>query len=158
MNLYEINQEVLNLVDMETGEIEDFERFEQLSMERNSKIENIALWIKNLNAESAALKAEKLAFDEREKQASAKAESLRGYLERILCGETFKTPKVNLTYRKSVQTVVDDGFVEWAKTNKPELLSMNEPAANKTAIKNAISSGECFEFAHLEERQNLQIK
>ena len=47
-NLYEINEEIKNTIDLETGEIVDFEAFEKLQMERTEKLENIALWYKNL--------------------------------------------------------------------------------------------------------------
>ena len=42
MNLYEIENEILNCVDMETGEIVDIKKLESLQMERDQKIENIA--------------------------------------------------------------------------------------------------------------------
>ena len=35
MNLYEINNEILNCVDEETGEIVDFERLQELQIEKN---------------------------------------------------------------------------------------------------------------------------
>ena len=37
MKLYEINEEILNCVDEETGEITDFERFNNLQIERDEK-------------------------------------------------------------------------------------------------------------------------
>ena len=40
MNLYEIDKAILELVDEETGEIADWDAFEQLQMEREQKIEN----------------------------------------------------------------------------------------------------------------------
>ena len=65
MKLYEINSEIENLVDTETGEIADIAFFEQLSMERTAKIEGIALYIKNLDSDVTALKAEETALAER---------------------------------------------------------------------------------------------
>ena len=67
MNLYEIDAEIMNCVDVETGEIFDVDKFEELSLSREAKIENICLWIKNLKAEIEALKAEKDAFAKRQK-------------------------------------------------------------------------------------------
>ena len=77
MKLYEIDQALVDLVDNETGEIIDIEVFDSLQMERDEKIESIALYIKDLKAEAEALKAEKLAFAERQKVAENKAESLK---------------------------------------------------------------------------------
>ena len=46
-SLYEINEAIMNTIDLETGEITDFDKFEALQMERNEKLENIALWVNN---------------------------------------------------------------------------------------------------------------
>ena len=67
MKLYEIDQAIMDCIDMETGEIVNEELLNDLQMERDAKIENVALWIKELKAEAEALKAEKLAFAERQK-------------------------------------------------------------------------------------------
>ena len=57
-SLYEIDQELLDCVDMETGEILDTEKLDALQMERERKLEGVALWIKDLNYEAAAVKEE----------------------------------------------------------------------------------------------------
>lgn len=62
MKLYEIDEEILACVDSESGEILDVERFAALQMERDTKIENVALWIKNLKSDLVALEAERKAF------------------------------------------------------------------------------------------------
>ena len=41
MNLYEIDAAILGCVDVETGEIFDIDKFEELSLTRDAKIENI---------------------------------------------------------------------------------------------------------------------
>ena len=48
MTLYEIDAALAALMDPETGEIADIAAFEQLQMDRQTKIENVALWRKNL--------------------------------------------------------------------------------------------------------------
>ena len=65
-SLYEINAQIEQAwsaaVDPETGEIiseEAAQAIEQLSMARDEKVENLALYYKNLMAEAEALKAEK---------------------------------------------------------------------------------------------------
>ena len=62
MNLYEIDAAITALVDPETGEVSDFDAFDQLSMARDQKIENMALYYKKLVADAGAYKAERLAF------------------------------------------------------------------------------------------------
>ena len=100
-NLYEISQEMLACIDAETGEIIDVEKLSTLAMERDTKIENIALWIKNLTADMEAYKREKDAFAEREKAAKNKAESLKRYLTEFLNGEKYSTERVAISFRNS---------------------------------------------------------
>ena len=160
MNLYEINNEILSLVDEETGEILDFERFEQLNMEKDKKTENIALWIKNLNADSDMLKKEIDNLKDRKNRAERKEEQLRKYLSYMLDGQPFETSKVACSFRKSTSVQVDDeqSFVNWAMENRKDLLSFKQPTISKTDIKNCLKAGEIIEGAHLVENNNLQIK
>ena len=158
MNLFEIKQEILSLVDPETGEIADTSRFDELQMARDEKLENIALWIKNLNAEAEALSQQKQIFAEREKQAKNRVESLKNYLSTALDGQDFKTDKVLLSWRKSVAVEVDPFFIDWAKTAAPELI-IEKAEPNKNAIKDYLQCGvNWVEYASLVERRNLQIK
>ena len=57
MTLYEIDAAMQECIDPETGEV-DAERIEALAMERDKKIENIALWIINIKADIETAKAE----------------------------------------------------------------------------------------------------
>ena len=52
MTIYEINNAILNCIDMETGEIIDTEQLDKLQMDRDTKFENVACWIKDLKAEA----------------------------------------------------------------------------------------------------------
>ncbi len=153
MKLYEINEEILACVDSETGEIIDPEKLNNLLLTKSEKLENLALWYKDLIAESEALKAEKEAFAAREKAAKNKAESIKNYLSFALQGESFKTTKCVVSFRKSEKTIVDD-IAELPE----EYLTIAEPKANLTEIKKAIKNGEEIKGAHIEETQNIQIK
>lgn len=150
--LYEINNAILECVDMETGEILDAEQLAALQMERSEKIENVALWYKNLLSDAAAYKAEKDAFAERERAAKAKAESLKQYLLSALAGEKYKSARVSISYRKSSSVVVDDLL------QLPQQFIKMNPEPDKTAIKTAINSGEEVCGAHIENKQSIQIK
>lgn len=55
MTLYEIDQAIQGLVDPETGELMDYEAFAALQMDRDAKIENMALWYKDLMADAKAM-------------------------------------------------------------------------------------------------------
>ena len=89
MNLYEINAEIMACVDEETGEIIDTAKLDQLRMTFGEKVEGIALYIKNLAAEAAAIKAEKDKLGERQRICENKVASLKNYLQANLCGEKF---------------------------------------------------------------------
>lgn len=153
-NLYEINQELLNLTDSETGEIEDWSAFEALQLARDEKIENIALYHKNLLAEAAALKAEEKSFAERRKRAETKADSLKRYLDTALQGQKFNTVKVAISYRKSTSVEVDE-------TKLPANWMREIPATHvvdKVEITKALKAGEEIDGAKLVENNNIQIK
>lgn len=154
MSLYTINQEILNCVDLETGEITDFDKFEALQIERNEKLENIALWVKNLTSQAEALKAEEKAFSERRKSAENKAESLKRYLDSSLKGQKFNTTKVAISYRKS--TSVDVLDVE--KLPEAYRKTVTTVSADKVAIGAALKAGELVDGATLITNENIQIK
>ncbi len=158
LSIYEINQAILNLVDEETGELTDIEAFESLQMAKDEKIENLCLWIKDLNAEAKAIKEEKDNLAKRQKTVENKMASVKAFLTTVLCGEKFKTPKVVVSYRKSEKVTVSEGFLEWAKANAPELLTCKEPEASLTAIKEAINSGREIPFAEIVSNSSIQIK
>src|SRR5574344_530283 len=90
MNLYEINKEILNcvkldgedgkVVNTETGEVIDLAALDALKLERDTKIENIALWIKDLNSKSDAIQNEIMVLQYRAKAAKNKADQLKSWL------------------------------------------------------------------------------
>lgn len=153
MNLYEINNSIMECVDMETGEIIDLERLEQLQLEREEKIENIGCWIKNLLSDADQLKTEADKLIARKRVAENKANSLKNYLQEFLAGEKFKSPKLSITYRKSESVDVPD----WK--NVPEdYLKYKDPEPDKTLIKKALKDGQEIAGCALVEKQNMQIK
>lgn len=153
-SLYEINQQLLDTIDLDTGEIIDTHKFDQLQLERNEKLENVALWYKNLLSEAAAYKAEKDVFAEKQKRAEAKADSLKKYLDSSLNGSKFETVKVNVSYRKSTSVEVVD------QTLIPEqyLRTVTTVAPDKTEIAKALKLGELVNGVQFKESSNIQIK
>ena len=95
MNIYEIDNAMFFLVDEETGEIKDYEAFEEMQMIPEEKIENTALWYKNLIAESKAIREEEKALAERRKSLENKAEQLKTYINRALQGNKCKGQKAD---------------------------------------------------------------
>ena len=141
MTIYEIDQAIMECVDLETGEIIDTEQLDKLQMERDTKLEGVACWIKDLKAEAEALKNEKQALAERQKVAENKAESLKKWLAYALQGEKFKTPKCAISFRKSEAVEVTDEGLNNLMKEHDELLTYKAPEPNKTAIKQAIKDG-----------------
>lgn len=158
MNLYEIEQEIMSCVDMETGEVIDCEKLDALTMERDQKIENIALWVKNLEADAKAYKDEKDSFAQKQKVAENKAKSLKAYLSRFLAGTAYKSTKVNISFRasKAVDVFNMDALMRYDDCDC--YLKYAEPTADKTAIKEAINNGVEIPGCRIVENQNIQIK
>ena len=151
MTIFEIDSAILECVDLETGEIIDAERLDALQMERETKIENVALWQKECVAEADAIAAEIRKLQARKASAERKAESLKSYLSMALEGQKFKTSRVNITFRRSQAVVVDD----MDQIDPQYLRVKTEP--DKTAIKDALKAGEVA-GAHMEERTSIIIQ
>ena len=151
--LYEIESDILALIDPETGEITDFEAFEQLQLDREKKLENMALLIKNCEADIAAYKAEQAAFDRKIERAKKTLDSVTRYLSEALAGEKFKTAKVSCSWRNTTSVEISDPSLI-----PEEFLRGKPPEPNKTAIKTALSAG--FEVcgAKLVTKQNMSVK
>ena len=153
-SLYEIDQAIMACVDAETGEIIDPEALDALLMQRDDKLEAVACWIKNLQSDALAYKAEKDAFAARQRAAEKKLESLKRYLSDALQGQKFSTAKCAVSFRKSVTVEVEDvKFVpaEWLRVQ-----TSVEP--DKTAIKEAIKAGQEISGCKLVENLNITIK
>ena len=140
MTIYEIDNEIMNCIDMETGEVIDTEKLNELQMERDAKIENVALWIKELKAEAEAIKNEKQALAERQRVAENKAESLKNWLAYALNGEKFKTAKCSISYRNSESVEVTEEGLDALMRDHEDLLTYKTPEPNKKAIKDAIKN------------------
>ena len=158
MNLYQINEEIEKCIDTETGEILDLEALDKLAMERDTKIENLACWYKNLMADAEALKAEKNAFAEREKSAKNKAESIKRYLSLVLQGEKFTTDKCALSFRESESVEILDPEAFMSDDKSENYLKYSEPTINKAELKKALKQGETFKGVLLGSNLNIQIK
>lgn len=155
-NLYELTYALETFefeIDEETGEILNAGALEEIEIERDEKIENIALWIKNLASDAEAYKREKDNFAKKEQTAKKKIESLKSYLTMCLAGEKFKTDRVQISWRKSeaVEIIDPDKIPEgW--------LVPQEPKVDKAGIKAALKDGEEIPGVTLKENNSIQIK
>ena len=151
--LYEINAAMLDCVDLETGEIVDIEQLQALQLEREQKVENVALWYKNLLSDAEQYAAEEAAFKEKKRRAQAQAERLKQYLLDALGGEKYKSARVSISYRNTPRVVVDDVL-----NLPPRFVRFADPEPNKTEIAAAIKAGEDVYGARLETNQSIIIK
>ena len=164
MNLFDIDAGIRAFLDGlyaqvdEDGVIEaDLDQLEALQAERDTKWENIALYIKELDVEAEALKAEKIKLGERQKVTENKAKRLREYLAGSMQRNQtpkFETAKCKLSFRRSERVIIPDED----KLDEHYLLKNIVYKANTDEIKKALKRGEAVEGAYLEECQNLQVK
>ena len=160
MRLYEINaalEELLNQQDPETGELTcDLEQLDALMMERDEKLEGLALYCKNADAEAKAIREEEKALAERRRSLENKAERAKGFLAEQLAGEKFSTARVAISYRKSEQVEISMAF--FTDKNNERFLRFKDPEADKTAIKAALKAGETVPGAEIVSKTNLVLK
>lgn len=150
--LYEINQELMNLIDEETGEITDLEKWNELNLTADQKIENIGCWIKNLNADIAALKKEEDNLAKRRTTAKNRVKFLKRHLEGYLNGQKFETAKLKVSFRKSESLEI----LDTAKI--PDEYLKFDVKVDKQELKKAVKEGLELDGVRLMENQNIQIK
>lgn len=158
MKLYEIDRAIddffMNNIDPETGEMTNLDELEGLQMEREQKLENIGIAVKNIRADIEALKAERENISKRIDQAQRQANSIEAYLAYALQGDKLNTSKVKVTYRKSDSVVIDDldrvpeRFIKVETTYTPM----------KAELKKAIKEGRNIDGVHLETKNNMVVR
>lgn len=161
MNLYELSgqlQAALDALETDpgTGEAIGWEAVEALEMERDAKLENYALAVKNYRSDAAKIDVEIKQLQARKKSAEHRAERLESCVSRVMeqAGlERFQTPRAEVSFRKSeaVQVIDLQLLAEGYKRQKPA-----EP--DKVAIKRAIKAGREVPGAQLLTNRSLQIK
>lgn len=160
--LYEIDQAILDCVDLETGEILDAEALDALQMEREAKIEGVALWVKDLKVEADAVKAEADKLTTRKKALDNKIDAIKNWLAMALNGEKLRTPRcyVYQMHNKRVKIEDEQKLIDFLKTLKePErFLRFKEPELRKDDIRKALKDGTIIPGAELEDTESIVIK
>ena len=157
MTLFEIDKALAEFefnIDPETGEILNINDLDELQMAREQKLENIGLYIKNLEAEKEAVKHEKDNFADREKRLGKKIESLKGYLTYALDGQKFSTPKVAVSFRRSESVHITD---EYLIPDEYKIFTVVKKP-DKGVIKDALKKGKEIMGCELVEKRNVQIR
>ena len=153
MKLFQISEELENLIDYETGEVLDIEAFENLKMERQDKLQNIALLYKNCKSDFKQLDELVKEYTARRNSCKKTMEWAKATLETELKGEKLTDEKKRFTtyYHSSTSTKTNMEILpdEWKKTT---VVPMTKE------IGEALKRGEKIEGAWLEENQSLVIK
>lgn len=161
--LYEINTAILHIlqndahVDEETGEFFDVSDLDALEMAFNEKAENVACYIKGLEADAAAIKAEEKALADRRRAIEKRAEHLREYLAYNMQANgltKLETPRAALSFRKSKSVDI----VDESELPAQYLAQKITTTPNKKAIGDALKNGVSVPGAALIEKNNLQLK
>lgn len=160
MSLYEISQELITVINggyviTEEGEILfDSENIDELEIAYNEKLEGCGLYVKNLQAEVDAMKAEERKLAERRRIKENKIDRMKDYmLDSMNRTDTNKldTSKVAIFTRKSQKVVIDD------ESAIPLQFIKTVQSINRADVKKALKTGE-VPGAHIEDGLNLQIK
>ena len=172
--IYPLDQQLENLlasfVDEETGEVtvsdaEMTAAIEKLQMDFDEKIKFLrnscltaVMNSECFDAEASALYKMSQAKRKLSNTEANKAERIKRFLAYLLQGEKYNKDGVKISYRKSDKLIIDDEeqLRDWAKQNGPGFLK--EPELREGDIKTAIKNGAAVPFAHLEQRNNVQVK
>lgn len=158
--LYELKNELQTVldggfvIDEESGEILfDSENLEKLKADYEEKLEACGLYVKNLESDAKAIRAEETALAERRRVMENKARRLREYiLLNIGDGEKLQTPRVAIAARYSEAVQIDSD----AELTDEYCRIKREP--NKTAIKEALKAGIAVPGASIIKNRSLQLK
>lgn len=166
--LYEIKAELNTLLENgftmefvnEDGEIDEEKvkaRIEELQIDYREKLDGIACYIKDLDADAEKINNEARALKERATKLSVRADSLRQYLLNELIANDCKkveTTRNVIALRKSRVTNIVDEFALPEEYFKKEV----KVTPNKAEIKKAIESGVEVPGAEVVDNFTLQLK
>lgn len=140
------------------------EALTELKGDFDTKAESVSLYIKELEAGTKLLGESIKNLQSRKKAMENKVEHLKSYLLASMetVGESkIETDKVRISLRSNAPSVFiydEKAFVNQYKGNRDDLLKYSDPTINKTAIKEALKSGEDIAGATLESKKTITIK
>ena len=154
---YRAAAQTLSDLDLDAQTIAD--TLEGIGGDLETKAKNVALMVRSLRADSAAIKQWAQDASARAKSTDARADHLLDYLANCMTMggiERVEAPGVVLSWRKSSAVVIDTPELVpveyWRQKPAPEA----EP--DKLKISEAIKFGTPVPGAHVEQRRSLQIK
>ena len=164
-SLYEIDYQIRSLLDSiidtadengEVGEI-DFSQLEQLNQERQQKMENIALYIKNLESDAEAIKAEEANLKARRTSLENKANRLRELMIKSMT-EHNEQELSSARYQAKIKTSEATDIIDLNRIPKKYIIVKKEFQPDKKAIKAAIKEGKKVAGAVIKTNISVNIK
>lgn len=141
-----------------------FDTLTSIEGEFNEKAENVAVYIKNLNAEIKAVKAEEKALKARRLSIEGQAKRMTDYLLRSMNAVGVKTidmPRARMTLKLNPESVVlenEGALIRWAMEHDDSILKYSEPEIKKNDVKALLRMGQQIPYAHLERKESVTIK
>ena len=162
MKLYELKaeyQQLMEKIDQYASENEGLipddidAMLSGIEEDHHNKMVSCACLVKNLEADSAALKKEEKALASRRQASDKKAEAFKKYMAAYaIPGVKINDPRAAISWKKSKSIEILD------KSKVPDEYCKIERTPKKKLIEAAIKSGENIEYASIVEKLNLQIK
>lgn len=155
MKLYEINVEILNCIN-DDGEI-DVEKLTALTGEWETKMLDLACWVKDIKKDIEKVANEIKTLQERKKQAENQAENLRELILRELDGKGKNRLSdgraiVNIPKARASVNVLDEKLIP------KKFFIAQEPKLSKECIKEVLEGGGIVKGAELVYKRGVSIK
>lgn len=162
MKLYEIPEEYRKVlegvqIDEETGEILGTDALVEFAGDLNETIKNTGLYLFELDSEAQQIDAQIKRLKARKDGMKRRADTLKNLMLDAMTSSGLKKvsdPLVTVYLRKSTATIVDEMDI----LPKDLLRVKVETSPDLIAIGKKLKAGEVVPGAHLEERQNVNIK
>ena len=161
MRLYEIPFALRNAldqieVDEETGEIHGTDNLDAIEGEAAQKIENAGLYVRELNAEVAALKVEADRLTDRRRSLEKKAERIKALMLPAVesIGGKVKGSMLTVSIGTTKSVELDENALELL----PDDFVRVKREADKTALAAALKAGTDLPGAHLVEKRSIRMR
>lgn len=153
MNIFNEEDLMSMCIDIDTGEFNEA-MFEGLRIERDRKIENIAIWVLEDEAMAKSIKEQENKLKERREILEQRIEKRKEFLRYISEGKKLKTDRVTVSYRtsKAVKITNEEIIPIKYKTVKTAV------SVSKDDIKKDLQAGKTVEGAELETRVSTLVK
>ena len=170
LNLYELKDQYLKLyeeftnsIDSDTGEvdIDIAKRMSEIAGEFKQKAINTACLYRAIDDDTERISALIDRLTAEKKRLEKRKAQLKDYLSNACLEAGYSKIKgdyADISFRKSEQTIVDDENLLPEEMFAVKIEKKPNLKAIKAAIEQAKANGEVFVGAHIEEKQNIQIK